>query len=339
MMTNLLPAFTACTGISGTGRFLPGKALVLVMSLALLSSCGTSEEAGKTTTVPGSGGSAGDCLRTTDAGCVQLATFNMEFFAMDNAAAKLVGLKGAIEDSGLDLVVLQEVESGSDLSQFIDEYLAGSSVWGYEISSSGGVQKIAFLYKKAMFSVSNTAEMDNGSSGGAINESDSQWSGLRLPLYAQVTTIPAGYSFGLLGLHLKAHESGDVSGTCQKRKDQIADIADLIGNLDEQLIIAGDLNDTLSGFGLCEDVSIDTLSELESSMTFLTDGDASAVYMPAGLFTNINFTSIIDHIVHRGMTSRLVQQPSNYWVSVVSHGNTTISDHQPAVIWLENTEE
>ena len=265
---------------------------------------------------------------------LQVASFNLKFFGASSTATKQQGIADIIMNNGFDLVGLQEVEGSTALAALIAQHLTNLP-WSYEIGTTGGAQKVALLYRPTVLQVLETFELDNAHSGGLINDAGADWNTVRLPLYARLAVIGSTLTFEVVVLHLKANTSTDLSD-CTRRRAQVDDLTSWLALRESgKVIMLGDYNDEIAGFGICGGPLIDTLLPLEqdANLTFLT---AQPGMMATNVYSNIPYKSTIDQLL---VTASLVPllydvDASGHKASIVMHGNAALSDHQPPYFWL-----
>jgi endonuclease/exonuclease/phosphatase family metal-dependent hydrolase len=279
----------------------------------------------------GSGTVSGADVSDVEVFCsLQIATFNLLFFDAGNPTTKKQAIADIVTNAGFDFVGLQEVNNSTDLGAWVSAYL-GASAWGWGTGASADGLQVGYIYRKRVLSVSGAEDLDYSTSSGTIDETAYPWIGLRLPLEVTLSIAGTGDTVSVLVNHLKC--CTDTSA-CNKRAAQVQDIADwLEATAPAQQFIIGDLNDEIAGTGICS--LVDTLSPLESGngLVFLTE---QPTYMSSSLYTNIPYTSTIDHIIATSdLFGRLYDvDGSGHKASVVMHGDYAISDHQPAYIHL-----
>lgn len=272
------------------------------------------------------------CPDTSAVDCLQIASFNLEYFVSGFSGtnsptlqqSKQTGAANIILNNSFDIVALQEVKDYSVFTSWVTNYLGAG--WSYTVSSSGCDAKTAFLYKTALVSLVSVTEL----SASPFNTGD--WDGcLRRPLAAVFKATATNRIFRLVNVHLK---SGSDSTSCATRQPQAVNLNDYLNSTSTlPTILLGDMNDEVkSGVGIC--TSIDTLNSLETNgaLSILTKSPT----MEAGLFSNIPYSSTIDHlIVNSALSPWVVPARLTYTADVVAHGDLNISDHQPVFLWIK----
>lgn len=272
------------------------------------------------------------CPDNTAADCLQIASFNLEYFVSGFSGtnsttlqqSKQTGAANIILNNNFDIVALQEVKDYPVFTSWVTNYLGAG--WSFTVSSSGCDAKTAFVYKTALVSLVSVTEL----SAAPFNTGD--WDGcLRRPLAAVFKATATNRIFRLVNVHLK---SGSDATSCATRQPQATNLNDYLNNTSSlPTILLGDMNDEVkAGVGICS--SVDTLSSLESNgnLSILT----KAPTMEATLFSNIPYSSTIDHlIVNSALSSWVVPARLTYTADVIAHGNLNISDHQPVFLWIK----
>ncbi len=274
------------------------------------------------------------CENHDDTDCVQVATFNLEFFTKTGVSwaskpatteTKKSAIAEIIQNNGLDLLALQEIDNDGVLDDLVNR-IGGSNTWAYSIGTSGGEQRLAFLYKKSLVTLSSVAELTDTTYFESTN-----WDSLRKP-FSAVATFPSGKSFQIVGLHLKA---GSDTDSCNKRKAQVDDLAAYLDSRNSDILLLGDMNDEISGNGIC--TSTDPFASLESitGYEFLTT-TTNQFGSSYSRVTNIEYNSVIDHLyVNANLKNSIHVIPATGRIAdVVAHGDEeNISDHQPVYFW------
>ena len=262
--------------------------------------------------------------------CIQVASFNIENFSNSASNERKDKVAEIVNNNGLDVLGLQEIRADNVLDQVISRLTGGT--WAYERGATGGGQRLAILYNRDLVSLTDIKELKASNTGGLID--DSRWMNLRLPLHARVTIRSNNQVFLLIVLHLKARSD---RASCQRRSLQVADLDRWLESLPAgtDFVMLGDYNDRVNeGVGICS--SIDTLSRLETDMNYIFLTDQAASYFSSSDYTNIPFTSTIDHIlINRELFSHTYTFAGNFKADVVPHGDVSgISDHQPVFFWV-----
>ena len=271
------------------------------------------------------------CDNTADNDCLQIASFNLEYFVSGFSGtnssslqqSKQTGAANVITNAGFDIVALQEIKDYGVFTAWVVNYLGDD--WAYSVSSSGCDAKTGFIYKRSLVTLLSIEEL----SASPFNSTN--WDGcLRRPLTAVFKAKHSDRQFRLINVHLK---SGSDATSCSTRQPQVNDLANYFnGTNTTPTLILGDMNDEVkSGVGICS--SIDTLNALESNaaLKILTQ----APTMDATRFSNIPFSSTIDHlIVNSTFEAWLTPARLAYTADIIAHNDLNISDHQPPYLWI-----
>jgi len=287
------------------------------------------------TNVSGSPSNAAiSCDNTGDADCLQIATFNLEYFTSgfdgNNSAsrqtAKQTGVANVILNNGLDIVALQEIKDESVFTSWVTSHLGAD--WAYLIASSGCSARVAYVYKRSLVKLVSQEEL----SASPFNNGD--WDGcLRRPLQAVFQAKHSDRQFRLINVHLKALTD---SAACATRQAQADDLSAYLSSTNTTpTLLLGDLNDEVkAGVGICTASAVDTLNALETNanLKILTQSPT----LDTTRFTNIPYSSTIDHLVVNGTFEAWLHNARASWLAdIIVHGDTNISDHQPALLWLK----
>jgi endonuclease/exonuclease/phosphatase family metal-dependent hydrolase len=251
-----------------------------------------------------------------------VGSFNLEWFSGTTDSGKKAGVAGVIRNAGFGLLGVEEVSSEQDLSDFAAQYLG--SDWGAYVGNSGDLQRVGLLYRTELVTVVSAGELVGDSADGLIDPTRYPWAGLRLPYHAVIETS-AGTRFHFVGVHFKA--MADAT-SCQTRAAQVANLEEwLARHEDEAVVVTGDFNDQLAGYGIC--TGVDTLApfQADTQLTFLT----AAPYMSENYYSAVNYHSTIDHILVTAPMLALIEDldTSGHKAQIFMHHSTGISDHQP----------
>lgn len=289
--------------------------------------------AGAGTTANGAPSNAAiTCDNSADPDCLQIASFNLEYFVSGFSgtnsgtlqASKQTGAANVILNAGLDIVALQEIKDTGVFTSWVATHLGDD--WAYTISSSGCDAKTGFIYRRSLVTLTSVNEL----SSAPFNSGD--WDGcLRRPLVATFQAKHSTRSFRMIDVHLK---SGSDAASCTTRQPQATNLSDYINSTNATpTLLLGDMNDEVkAGVGICS--SIDSLNALETNanLTILTKSPT----MDTAVYSNIPYTSTIDHlIVNSTFSSWLVPVRAAYTADVIMHGDLNISDHQPVYLWIK----
>lgn len=275
---------------------------------------------------------AATCDNTADDDCLQIASFNLQYFVSgfdgSNSAslqsAKQTGAANVILSAGFDIVALQEIKDYGIFTAWVSSALGND--WGHIISASGCSARTAFIYRRSLVSLLSTEEL------AAPPFNSANWDGcLRKPLVAIFKAKHSDRQFRLINLHLK---SGSDSASCATRQPQAEDVTNYYNNTNTTAtLILGDLNDEVkNGLGICS--AHDTLNSFETNvgLNILTQSPQ----LDSNRFTNIPYSSTIDHMmVNATFQGWLVPARATFLADIVTHGDLNISDHQPVFLWIK----
>lgn len=272
------------------------------------------------------------CDNTADADCLQIATFNLEYFTSgfdgNNSAAsqtaKQTGVANVILSSGFDIVAVQEIKDYGVFTAWVASHLGED--WAYLVASSGCSARTGYLYKRSLVKLVSQEEL----SFSPFNNGN--WDGcLRRPLQAVFQAKHSDRQFRLVNVHLKALTDSTSCATRQAQADNVSAYLSVTNSTPTLLL--GDLNDEVkAGVGICS--SVDTLNAIEtnSNLKILTQSPT----LDTSRFTNIPFNSTIDHLVANSSFETWLHAARGSWVAdIIVHNDLTISDHQPAFLWLQ----
>jgi endonuclease/exonuclease/phosphatase family metal-dependent hydrolase len=278
------------------------------------------------------------CPDNTATDCLQIASFNLEYFVSGFSGTNSTTVQNykkanaalLIQNAGFDIVALQEVKDYAVFTDWVTNTLGAG--WGYTVSGSGCDAKTAFIYKQSLVTLMSVSEL----SSSPFNTGD--WDGcLRRPLVGMFKSVSTSRIFRLIDVHLKsgAGSSSDTT-SCPQRQRQANDLNAYINSTNSlPTLLLGDLNDEVkANYGICSYDGVDTLNALETNanVTFLTKTPT----MQSGLFSNIPFSSTIDHLVVNGAFSQwVVPARLTYTADVIAHNDQGISDHQPVYLWIK----
>ncbi len=274
------------------------------------------------------------CDNTTDADCLQIATFNLEYFtsgfdgnnSTTQQTAKQTGVANVILNNGLDIVAVQEIKDYGVFTAWVASHLGDD--WAYLVASSGCSARLGYVYKRSLVKLVSQEEL----SSSPFNNGD--WDGcLRRPLQAVFQAKHSDRQFRLVNVHLKALTDSAACATRQAQADDLS--AYLSATNTTPTLLLGDLNDEVkTGVGICTTASIDTLNAIETNtnLKILTQSPT----LDTTRFTNIPYSSTIDHLVVNTTFEAWLHFARSSWVAdIIVHNDQTISDHQPALLWLK----
>jgi endonuclease/exonuclease/phosphatase family metal-dependent hydrolase len=271
---------------------------------------------------------------------IQFVTYNAEWLAdhyegdndfVPRNETDYERIRQLLEDSGFDLMVLQETE-GRDAIDLLG--LDGRYAW--KSGESGWSQHISFVWRTDRMRVDGIRE---------IRLPSTEYP-QRSPLVGEVTTH-TGLRFTVVGIHNKPY-SDDVSA--EYRATQVRELhawlrdelpLEVDADLATHVILAGDFNDTFAGIG-----AVPSLAELER------DPDLTFASRFASDVTYPSYNSLIDHIVLTApMAARWTELGVAGGAHVIAHDTIepwccytggfgdrqNISDHRP--MWVDLTIE
>lgn len=239
---------------------------------------------------------------TASSNGVRLASWNLEWFDIEDDPAKKQAIAEIINEFDFDVLVLNEVLDAATMDDFIHNYLGNGSQWDYRITDAGCSLRQVTLWHSEKVTFLDGHELNCANSNCYIDENSSTWDDCagRRPYIATFGIDGTSTEFTTATIHLKAKTT---TNDCQLRKDQVDTFVqwvDWAGMPDQNFVALGDFNDTLPGSGNCS--SIDTLDSMErhSSFWFATaQPDYAYWYMMGnGLVTydTASFQETIDHI-------------------------------------------
>lgn len=269
-----------------------------------------------------------DLTDTDDTETLTIGTFNIEWLTADPLEGDMRRndvdhdmIRQLIESFDPDVLVLQEIDGPTAL-----DHLGLGSGWGTAIGDTGWSQNIAIIWRRNRVSVTEIQELDLPTTTGASKE----------PLTARVSA--GGLNLTLVGLHHAAYADDEAARTRLQQAAALSDWlsdtnADARDGFGENVVLAGDMNDTFEGIN----PRYPSLSELDSQLSFATENCTGG--------TQIDFESRIDHI---GLSAPLLDrwdggctivthdQQSPYSDYSGGYRNTqNISDHRP--VWVQLT--
>ncbi|MCO4772438.1 MAG: endonuclease/exonuclease/phosphatase family protein [Deltaproteobacteria bacterium] len=264
---------------------------------------------------------------------LQVGSFNVDWLTADlpgdfepRNEVDLAMISSLITAMDVDVLAMQEVHGGEAI-----EVLDLDPVWSFDVGDTGWSQNQVLLYRNDRVALSNVREV-----GLPINNFPS-----KDPLVADVQVLGTDVAFTVVALHLNPY--GEWS-EARYRAEQVRDLVLWLDGAGPgeppsgEVIVLGDMNDTLSGIH----PDIDALQPLEDRYVFATEDTEE--------YTNVPFQSQIDHIaLSEGVDALRDGAGTEAGVTVVKHdrlrpwsdyeqgygGGQTISDHRPVYVNLE----
>lgn len=241
------------------------------------------------------------CGSSASAG-VRVASWNLEWFDIDDPAAKKQAIAALINQYNFDVLIANEVLDAASWDNFIVNYLGNASNWDYRVSQAGCSLKQVTMWKKSSVTFESGYDLNASTSGGIIDETSPTWDDCsgRRPYVANFAVNNSTVKFTTATIHFKA---GTTVGDCQLRKDQVDTYVQWVnwaGLATKNFISAGDFNDRLPGAGNCSSINTLAAMEAHSGFTFATaQPDFTYAYMMGnGLVTydTKSFQNTIDHM-------------------------------------------
>lgn len=182
---------------------------------------------------------------------IEIGTFNVEWFPCKDdgqlmkkygidmkypptgSATDVKALFEMLKDLDIELLALEEIVDTQMIADSAKKYLGEN--YKYIFSPAGGSQKVGFLYDSSVLELAGQAESyDN-----ILLKADSR---LRPAFRAYFKTIPNGFDFHAVVLHLKASPRG-----WDQRKQQLELLEGILAELPEEtkdadVIVMGDMN-------------------------------------------------------------------------------------------------
>lgn len=290
-----------------------------VVCLALVVGCGSADPGDGDADAGVDGGPDYPAPRTdlvpsvgTDA-TLDLATWNIENFPLNPATPALVA--DLVASLDLDIVAVQEIEDLDAWQELLDRLPEHDGVISTHTYSNGTFQKVGFLYKADVVSLSEpTLLFEN--------------MGYEFPRPPLSVTVTADdLDFVLITLHLKAGR-GDEDR--QRRTDAVValeqHIADTVAGVDPEVVVVGDYNEVVTSTG--GRAVFDPFLDQPAAYTLATDELATE-----GRFTFVPSHSMLDHMVRTASVPEgtVVIPPLD--VQLLGYENG-VSDHLPVVMSL-----
>ena len=267
-----------------------------------------------------------------DPAYIQVGTFNIDWLTADlpgeftpRNETDLAMISSLIEAMDIDVLALQEINGVEAL-----EGLQLPEPWSFEVGSTGWSQNLALLYRSDRVIVTNVREVPLPSNNFPSKD----------PLVADVQALGGTLAFTLVVLHLNPYVEWSEA---RQRAAQVEDVVEWMTGAGGEappalpVIVAGDLNDTLTGLH----PDIDALEPMEDVLSFATkDTD---------LWTNIPFQSQIDHVaLDWALEGARDRAGAELGVTVVPHDRTrpwsnygggiddqsNVSSHRPVYVNL-----
>lgn len=249
---------------------------------------------------------------------VDIATWNIENFPHRSTTPAVVA--DLIASLDLDVIAVQEIRDVAAFEELVARLPGFRSVLSAHTYSDGTYQKVGYLYRSDVVTLSDAVSLFQGSG----------YEFPRPPLQVSLHVTGTDVSFTLITLHLKA---GFAADDIERRRGAAALLAGHVrgmidGPADDEVVVLGDLNDTVthpSG----QEVFAPFLDDPElrwQTEALAMQGETS--YLPS--------QSLIDHIV---TTSALDEELSGSGgariprldVQLGSYQDE-VSDHLPVVL-------
>lgn len=245
----------------------------------------------------------------------EVLTWNIENFPKRNGAT-ITSLARAVKSLHVDLIALQEIESGSDFLTLVDSL---SEYLGFRASSAYGDINLAYLYNVRSFSVDTIYE---------IYREENAFPRSPLVLRGCWQTIPVI----VINNHYKAYDDDES-------RERRAAASELLVHYiqtnfpDDRVVVLGDLNDELTD-NQYSNVFLPFLN-LPQDFKF---ADMSIALGSSANWSYPTWPSHIDHIIitnelfgdfTRSTTVVTTLRVDDYFASGWNNYETTISDHRP----------
>jgi len=265
-----------------------------------------------------------DVDKVGSAATFEIATWNLEYFPQ-MAEETINAVKDLIRDLDIDLIAVQEIASVSGFEQLLDSLPDYDGELSSDVYSDGSYQKTGFIYKKALFSISNLQML-------AIQASNEYGTAFpRLPFSAFIRVKKGSltvFDFQLVVLHLKAY--GDFENI-ERRKLAAKQIETYISDqiqagADSDFIVLGDWND--SATDAQESNIFQPFFDKPQSYNLLTanlPGQYSYIFYGQSMIDHILITGSVQDEFNNGLTSVL------YLDNTYTKYPTVVSDHRPVV--------
>ncbi len=294
----------------------------IVIILFIIISCSTrtgpeENNHNNTTEIP-------DVDKVGSAATLEIATWNLEYFPQLSDET-INAVKDLIRDLDIDIFAVQEIASISGFEQLLDSLPDYNGQLSSDQYSDGSYQKTGFIYKTALFSVSNLQMLD-------IQASNVYGTAFpRLP-FSGYFSVKKGsqtvFDFQLVVLHLKAY--GDQENI-ERRKLAAQQIETYIssqiqGGADTDFIVLGDWND--SATDAPESNIFQPFFDKPLSYNLLTanlPGQYSYILYSQSMIDHILVTDSVDDAYGDGQTKVL------YLDNTYTKYPTVVSDHRPVV--------
>ena len=275
------------------------------------------------------------CTNRTSDDCLQIATFNIEWFPLGRPenrkdidhALKVAERQKTVADFILqqdwEIIAVQEVQGGGTFRRFVKNYLGESY---RSISTiSGRQQRIAIVWKHDLLQLISSKELFSDKKNAPYYDRTN-----RRPLQANFLHKKSGRQFSVIAVHFK---SNGQDTSCEKRRTQVNDLSRYVQTVDLPWLLLGDFNDVIAGNGICSRIDTMTAFEQLPQAGFLTSEEN---IHPPGTATYFlkPYRSVIDHILISDQLLPDLFPAQSRRAFVLEHNDRKISDHNPVEIWL-----
>ncbi len=294
-------------------------------------------------------GTSIDPVKTLEVVNWNLNWFGSPAFGPSNDNQQEQNVKTILQNTGADIYGFLEVVDTVRLGNVVRQLPGGYS---YVVSNFGSytnttetritplseAQKLAFVYKTAMFSnVTTTALLSKGINTAADVSSASynNWSGGRYPfmMSANVTLNDVTKNVKFILIHAKANTSPTIQ-SYNRRKAGADSLYALLNTsyATDNIIMLGDFNDDLD-----QTITAGITPAITSYISFVNDSvNYPSVTLPlsrAGKKSTVSYNDIIDHVIlSNEMRANYMNNTANILTDVAmlvsSYGSTT-TDHYP----------
>lgn len=276
-----------------------------------------------------------------DAGTLDLATWNVEFFGTTSPTDRgdtspidrfqVEHVEQAVRQSGIDLWAFQEVSDGEDFAALLDS-LSGTGyegILGPNVSAPNTPfdQKLAFIYDTSVLTITDTTVLELGSFDFAG----------RLPLELAATATVAGVSRDLRIITIHAKASGDSESRGRRAAASVSLKAYTDGLVSQGLdvVVLGDFNDGLETSGPYGNFVADDAYRFATTALF--DGGVDTYCGFNDSSNTCSGGSTIDHILFTESLAGGFVEADRFGelLSDLPQYSTTTSDHLPVLIRID----
>jgi endonuclease/exonuclease/phosphatase (EEP) superfamily protein YafD len=301
----------------------PALAPTLVLALALLAPPAFSSQ-----------GSAPRACR--DEPCIQVGSFNLEYLGQRGRSREQVEALADLVAEHLDLevVALQEIDTGSEAWGWLRESLAARGYRFFEGTTSGRSQFVVLAWDSDEVELTPGSARELPTDTGFTDPDDPAcaYEGLRRPVAARFSA--GDFDFWVVGVHMKSRYRGTPpdamplgcpSWIRDRQADQLVRQVDALirSSGEEDVVLAGDFNE------LAGDDSLRPLrmADFASQMVHRMPGSRAGSYLPAGDHDLIDLVWILEYETREvapGSGSVFVPADAEAFIE-------TMSDHVP--VW------